>query len=152
MGQLPKGNKKTDIRTRFKKQMDQLKAYAEDMAKALSNDGQADWMLPDRNGWDGDLFNIEDMKKPFDRSEHYEDFVNVCSDSSSPGVVGDLAAIQIQGDFLAAMERAFRERHKSLPRCLIQASARQEGHNQKVLDAMMTGYVQRILAKGAGGS
>ena len=148
----PAGQKKTDIRTRFKKQMDALKLHAEKSAKALENVDQSDWMIPDRNEWDGDLFQISEMRKPFDRQEHYDDFVTVLSSAKDPGTVADLAAIQLQGDWLAAMERAFRERHKSHVRCAVQASARQHGHDKKVFEKMLTGYIQRILAKGAGGS
>jgi hypothetical protein len=144
--------KKTDIRERYQVQMTQLKNLAGDAEKALNNEGQPSWMLPERNGWDGNLFDIPGMKEPFDRREMYDDFVDVVKDASSPGVTADLTAIQLQGDFLAAMERAFRERHKTKIRCNVQAAARQMGHNQAVLETMMTGYIQRQLTKGAGGS
>jgi hypothetical protein len=132
--------------------MDRLKEYADKNEKALENDGLADWMIPEHNGWTGALFLIESLKKPFDREEHHKDIVTAISDPESPGTAGDLAAIQLQGDWLAAMERAFRERHKSSLRCMIQASARQKGHNKKVYEKMLTGYIQRLLSKGAGGS
>lgn len=152
MANPPDGQKKTDIRERYKKQMDRLKELATKAGQALKNEDQPDWMIPERNGWDGDLFKLEDMQKPFDRAEHYKDFVDSISDPESSGTVADLAAIQLQGDFLAAMERAFRERHKTGVRCAVQASARQKGHGDKLFEAMLTGYIQRILTKGAGGS
>ena len=120
--------------------------------KALENLEQPDWMIPERNGWNGDLFFIELIKKPFDREEHYVDFLLTVAEPETPGTIADLAAIQLQGDWLAAMERAFRERHKSNVRCMVQASARQKGHSNKVFETMLTGYIQRILVKGAGGN
>lgn len=152
MANPPNGRVKTDIRTRYKAQMERLVELAENAQKSMYNEVQPDWMIVEHNGWDGDLFNIPDMEKPFDRQEHYQDFADVVSDPNSPGTVADLMALQLQGDWLAAMERAFRERHKSHVRCMAQASARHKGHATKVFDTVLTGYIKRMLTRGAGGS
>lgn len=152
MGAQPKARKKTEIRSKFQGQMDRLILTAEVGEKALEQAGQPDWYMPERSVWDGDLFDIEGMAAPFDRQEHYDDFKEVCKDALDPGTVGDLIAIQLQGDWLACLERAFRLRHKSHCRAMIQTSARLMCHHRKLFDSTLKGYVERILQKAAGGT
>jgi hypothetical protein len=148
---MPRGTKKTDVRQRFLKQIDRIKYLAQQFDSAMINgEKTADWMMPDPNGWDGNLFDVPGMKEPFDRKEHDEDFNEIVKSGVSPGVLADLASVQLQGDFLAAMERAFRERHKSHVRSMIHASARQAGHHSALIDKMLVGHIKRQLSKGAG--
>lgn len=152
MSNPPAGQKKTDIREKFQQQMDRLIFTAEKEEKALEQEDAPDWYMPEPFDWNGDLFNIEGIAEPFLRDDHYQDFKDVCKNAEDPGTVGDLAAIQLQGDWLACLERAFRARYKSHCRAMVQASGRRMGHHKKIFEKSLKGYIERILQQAAGGS
>jgi hypothetical protein len=122
----PKSN--TDVRSRFTAQVKATAESAENMQKALRNLEQRKQRKVDKNGWDGDVFNIKDMNKPWDRKEIEEDVIKSIKDGDNPGVVGDLISSVTQGDWLATQERAFRARHQTKIRASMHAAARRRGH------------------------
>ena len=141
--------KKTDLRSNWKNQHQRMVQYAQRDWTSLKLAGQPMWYQPDAHGWNKDLFDLKGMSKAFDRQEHFDDFESVVKDTNSPGTSGDFMAIALQGDWLATLERAFRERHKTWPRMMVHANARRFGH-QHDLGVLQTGqksYLQFILSQ-----
>ena len=117
-----------DIRSRF---VTQVKAYAEaadNLQKALRNLEQLKQHKVDKNGWNGDVFDLAGMAKPWERKENEEDVIKSIKDGTKPGVVGDLISSTLQGDWLATQERAFRARHQTKIRASMHAASRRRGH------------------------
>lgn len=146
---MPDGapNSKAEIRDRFRLQIDKLAATGLNIAAAARLEEQLKWMQLDLGDWDGDLDNQEDIGKAFSRDENAQDYKDAIKDSESPGTVGDLMASQLQGEFLACQERAFRARHRGSVRSQFHAAARRDGHgNEKgVLKRSVANYVESIL-------
>src|SRR5688572_30126624 len=101
---------KIDVGSNFQQQIRKLAAWAE-RADVTQEDPPL-WYIPEVAGWSGNLFDLEGMSEPFTRSAHSEDFANIVKDTDNPGTTGDLILTALQGDTLAAMERAYRARHK----------------------------------------
>lgn len=133
----------------FRKQADALRRYASSNAEALRLQQGASWYAPEKEEWNGDPFLLEELHKPFDRSQHEAEFDAAVSDPQSPGVTGDLAISQLQGDFLAALERAYRSRLRTSVRNKIHAFARLQGHGADygVINVGMVNYVERLIAR-----
>jgi hypothetical protein len=139
--------KKSDIGQHWQKQHQRMVDYAKKDWTAMKLGAVWMWYQPDAQGWNKDLFDLTGMSQPFDRQDQFNDFDSVTKDGNSPGCVGDLMAIQLQGDYLGTLERAFRERHKSWPRMMVHSNARRYGH-QHDLGVFQTGfksYLQFIL-------
>lgn len=137
----------SEIRDRFMVQgIKALQDTAKYQAEAITE--QADPIQPivDRNKWDGDLFNLEDISKAFSREELDEDFLKVI-DPANPGVIGDLVSISLQGDWLATQERAFRARHQTPVRAWMHAAGRRRGHGHDagVIRQGLLRYVENLL-------
>ncbi len=122
---------KSDIGDVFREQLEKLAENARKNAEALRLTGDRVWCLPERKGWNGDLFDLLGMAKPFDRSQNHEDYLKAVTEDP-PGCVGELAAAQFQGDWLAAMERAFRQRHASAVRGRLHSAGRLYGHGHEL--------------------
>ena len=137
---------KASIRDRFTKTVDKLRETAENHGKADKLEEQRKWTQLDLNGWDGDLTDIEGMSKPFDRQEIAQDAKDAVKDSENPGNVGDLTLTSLQGDWLATLERAYRNRHAGSVRLRSHAAARKvaQGHEAGVFAAGVKGYLEVI--------
>lgn len=135
-----------DIRSRFRTQLVKMQQLADKASQASRLTAQRQWMLPDKNGWTGDLFDLTGLEKPFDRSENWKDFKKAL-DPKNPGVVGDLQVSQLQGDWLAAQERAFRARHMTRCRAEQHSAARLYGHGHALglYKKSILGYLQGIV-------
>ena len=141
--------KKTDLRQNWTKQHQRIKQYAQRDWMAMKLENQPMWYQPDAHGWNKDLFDLESMSQAFDRKEHFTDFETIVKDGNAPGTGGDFMSITLQGDWLGTLERAFRERHKTWPRMMVQANCRRFGH-QHDLGVWNTGqksYLQFILSQ-----
>lgn len=134
-----------------------MKEYCKKDWKAMKLEAQPYWYQPEKNGWSLGLFDLgsqdppQQMHLPFKRDELENDFNAVVKDGESAGRVGDLMLIQLQGDWLAAAERAFRERHKTWCRQIIQNNARRFGHqhDKGTLELGMKEYLQYIAKQTA---
>jgi hypothetical protein len=122
---------KAQIRDRFRLQLTALANSAEAAASAALLEGQRRWTTPDLGDWSGDLRDLEGLSKAFDRSEIAQDAKDAVRDAREPGVVGDLMVSQLQGDYLACQERAYRCRHLSPLRARLHAAARLRGHGHE---------------------
>ena len=141
---MPKST--ADIRKRFRDSVQKAAETADAMYEALNNKGQAVQLKLEKNGWDGDVFNVADMGKPFERTENEEDVVNAIKDINNPGVVGDLIASVLQGDYLATQERAFRSRHGGKIRASLHAAGRRfgHGHNGGLFKKGIINYIKYV--------
>ena len=144
---------KANLRDRWRKQLSKLKQYADEDHQAITGEMVPFWYRPEMEGWDGSLFDIEGMKKPFIRKEHEDDFDKVVN-KNSPGVVGDYSLVVLQGDFLAVVERSFRARHHTNIRQMMHAATRRMGHGHEkgLFEVGVKGYLEYIdkQAKGDG--
>lgn len=146
---------KSQLRPVWNDQLQRLIAYANADWQAMQLAAIGMWYQPKIEGqWSGDLFDLQGMSQPFSRDEHEQDFASVMTDPSQAGCAGDLMAIQLQGDMLGSLERAFRERHKTWPRMMVHANARRYGHQHDygVFRTGFLGYLQFILRQSGGDS
>ena len=148
---MAKSKSTADVRERFQKQViTSGKATANKNKEALQNKGQRTWYVIDKNDWDGVLLGgSDDMGKPFSREEHKDDIAAAFTrnDDAGGGVVGDLIASAIQGDYLGTQERAFRARHCGRVRATLQSAGRKygHGHDAGILERGILGYIQGII-------
>ena len=135
---------KTEVGQVFLKQMERLRLHSEKEDVAIRNQGAPEWFRPE--DFEASLFAIEAMHEPFSRAEHEDQFAQVVKDAEQPGTTGDFAMIALQGDFLAAMERAYRDRHMSPVRRRVQVAGRRMGHSAEtgVIKLGLVGYIERI--------
>lgn len=128
---MTKPTPKSDIRDTFREQLEKLAESADSAHLALLLIEQRKWFHPELKGWGGDLFDLVGMSKSFDRSANHKDFLDALSSAEAPGAIGDLASAQLQGDWLASLERAYRQRHSSAIRGRLHAAARLLGHGHE---------------------
>ncbi len=134
-----------EIRERFSAQIEALRAAAEKAADSVLGGGTYAWFDPD--GWNGVTADLAGMSEPFDREEHNEDMRSAIKDGDNPGTIGDLQATVLQGEYLAAMEQAFRMRHCGPVRAAYLAAARRRGHGKDggPLVRGVKGYIENLL-------
>jgi hypothetical protein len=114
-------------------QIRQLRERAKEEAEARKGGTQTQWLMPTLEGeWDGDLFDIEGISESFNRDGANDKFEEATKDAEDSGVVGDLVSATLQVDFMACMERAFRQRHTMRrPRTFAHMAARRQGHGNE---------------------
>jgi hypothetical protein len=132
---------KATVRSNFVEQIDHLVNHRRVRAEASTNEGHADFYMPLYSRANLSLFDIDGITSYFNRGPQEEDFQKVSNES---GVQGDYMLIQLQGDFLSVLERAYRSRHQSAVRSRVQAAARMRGHahDAGVLKNGLQGYVE----------
>jgi hypothetical protein len=116
---------KATITAEFRKRLADLQRYAALEAAAV-NGGASRWYRP--SDFEQSPHNAAAVGEPYSREELFGQFVDAVKDPNAAGTVGDLSLIQLQGDFLACMERAFRARHHSSCRSRAHAAGRLRGH------------------------
>jgi hypothetical protein len=148
---------KSKVDQNFETQIRQLRTRAEKQCEAYEKTGQTQWTMPekqppgdDAEEWDGDLFGIEGLSKPFIRTEANDDFEEAVKDADAPGVAGDLIITTLQADYMATMERAFRSRHTMRrPRTMAHMTARLKGHGSErgTLTQAHLEYVRNLIER-----
>jgi hypothetical protein len=133
---------KAELRDRFVVQLNKSAESADTIFKAFLLQGQRRWHIIDLSG----------ISKAFSREENEEDVANAIKDGSSPGTTGDLIVSVLQGDYLAAQERAFRMRHQTPVRSAIHSAARRMGHahDKGVFKRGVKGVIENILKQSKG--
>ena len=161
---MAKPASKANIGDRFTKQLDAIVETGKSVADSLTGKDRrlnhkidkGKWnddssltrqQQIDKGDWSGDLNDLEGMSAAFSREEHTEDVTNAISDPANSGVVGDLMVSSLQGDYLAAQERAFRSRHLSPVRRRLHAAARRAGHgdDRGLFKRGVLGFIESIL-------
>lgn len=144
------GTSVAEVRQHFAQQaIENLQQSAAAEAAALAGQGVPQQHRITPSGWSGDLFDLAGLTNVFSRAEIEEDFLAAIRDAAQPGTVGDLMACQLQGDYLAMQERAFRARHQTPQRLYLHAVARRRahGHPGGVVVRGVLGQVENILRK-----
>jgi len=135
---------KTAVGQTFRDQIERLRVHSEKEAQAIRNESPPEWYRP--TGLLASVLDIEAMHEPYTREEHEDQFAQAVKNSEEPGTTGDLAMVSLQGDFLASLERAFRDRNMTSVRRRVQTSARRTGHSAEtgVINLGLLGYIERI--------
>lgn len=140
---------KAKIDSRFSDRVKNLEEHAADMAEAHSNQGAPGWLLERLStsinpsnpaSIPSNLFGRDQLEQQFDEATNAE----------SPGTSGDLAAIQLQGDWLASLERAVRSRYLTpYTRAMAHASGRlaAAGDETGPLQRCTVDYIEDILKR-----
>lgn len=149
---MAKAQSKADVGDRFSRQLDALVETGKSTAKSLRGEDRRLHTDVDKGDWDGDLTDLSGISSAFSREEHSEDVVEAIKNVDEPGVIGDLIASAMQGDYLAMQERAFRSRHTSVVRRRLQAAARRAGHgdDRGLFKRGVLGYVESVLKQSKG--
>lgn len=142
---------KVDVDPNFDTVLHDLQEHAALAAEALKSADQVTWFRP--AAWAGDPFDYEAIGPAFNRDQANQQYVEAVQSAQAPGVVGDLIAATLQVDYLAVMERAFRNRHTmTRPRRVCHVLGRKNGQGdqgggfiQGVLE-----YVRRRVAQAKG--
>jgi hypothetical protein len=121
-------------------------------AASFTNGRGRQWMLGyfsdnDSKAWNGDIHNVTQMKKAFDRNDLAVDMAKVMS-RKEPGTTADKMAVRFQSDYLCAMDRAFRTRHTGHIRSEVHAAYRRFVTTPVVLNRTVLEYTQNLIARG----
>jgi hypothetical protein len=104
-----------------------LMAHASQEAEARQQGQQVLWFRP--AGPAVALTDYEAMTAPFDSKASSDAYAQATGDARTPGSTGDLAATTLAIDYLAILERAYRQRHTmTRPRAMAHMLGRKLGH------------------------
>jgi hypothetical protein len=122
----------------FEDQLTRLRALA-----AAAGAGTPGWWLPPASAWSGDVLDVPGMAAAFDRSAVGADYAEALT---TDGTAATAASLRVQNDYVAALERAFRARHRGPVRDAAHAAARHRGHGaaRGVYDAALA-YAKDLL-------
>lgn len=160
MPETPSANSKAKVDANFEEQIRQFRKRAKEEAQARENNTQTQWLMPKKkpggegDEWDGDLFPIEGLSKPFVRDEANDKFEEATKSADDSGVVGDLIVTTLQVDYLACAERAFRCRHTMRrPRAMAHMTGRRKGHGTEkgTLTQVYLEYIRNLLKRSQAG-
>jgi len=133
----------------FNDRLDDVQEHCQTIADYLSGDGtQRLWMIPKNvaGPWVFEPDEVEELKEPFDRSQvntDYEDVLKLVAGTDNE--VKATMAAHIQLGYLACMERAFRERHRLLPRAYGMVQGRKMAHGDAVNGVHIGSVLQHVL-------
>lgn len=123
----------------FTQTINDLTEWAECTGKALNNEEQNKWFIPDKVKWSADPLKIPEIEKAFDREKINENYRDLIKDANAGGTTGETMVLKQQLDYVAALERAYRLRHATSIRCSLHNSIRREAHGHA------KGVFQRVL-------
>ena len=110
----------------FQKLINEISELCEKIhAYAIGGSAGRPWMVP--TTLTTDIFDIENMSKPFDRSGPNQQY-EAEMDKGNASTVATCMGSKVQIDYLGMMERAFRARHASPIRCYTHAASRRKAH------------------------
>ena len=141
----PKPQSKANMDPRFETILREFMQKSKEEYQKRSSVQQQKWFRPD--DWNGDIFDVEGMSAPFDRSAANSDYLAAVSDPSNPGTTGDIVATTTMIDYLAAIERAFRARFMRRPRAMAHMLGRKKGHGTQRGPFIQCGveYIRSVL-------
>ena len=120
---------------KFSTLMGDMQLLADNNAKYLMATGnyQRKWMVPSDAPatWDP-LDDITDHGTLFDRATVNQQYADTHNGTDSSAVVADTMGYSIQLNYMAMMERAFRDRHKSVVRSTAHDCGRKRAHGEQL--------------------
>lgn len=145
-----------EIDTFFEGRLEELREWAAQQGKAVARrDGSKEsWWLPEEDAGVLDPLDIAGMAAYFRREAinagYREGLTENPDDVDQPSTLADCMAWTVQGDYLAAMERAYRLRQATRIRRQVWSSARYAGHGHaKGIFARLITHVQNLIAMAA---
>lgn len=125
--ELPTPVPRVDVDPNFERQLRNLRDAARAQAPALRSGGQVRWTRP--LGWNGDPHDYAGIHAALNRDTANQQCVDALADPNLPGTTGDVVAATLMVDYLATMERAFKNR-VTMGKCrrLAHAAGRRAGH------------------------
>ena len=116
----------------FSARLEDVRSQCEDIANYLLGDvakTQRPWMVPTNvAGWTFDPVDPTTMNEPFDREDVNQTYKDVL-DTKDKGSAAMAAHVQI--GYLGMMERAFRQRHRTVTRAYGLTQGRKLGHGDE---------------------
>jgi hypothetical protein len=109
----------------FNTTVGELTAQAKAQAKAARGSGLRPWNRPAAAPA---TLDVPGTTAGFDRTAIDANYNRCIADAANPGTVGDVISLKTQGDYVAAMERAYRARHCTPARLIGFMAARRAGH------------------------
>lgn len=143
----------TELEQIFTQQVEQLGHQAEQIWLDYIGTDQSEWQMPPRTDemdWEGDPLDLPRLQEAFNRDEANQAYELLLADKENPGTTGQAAAIKLQIDYVATLERAFRTRHSTYCRAAAHAAARQRGQGDYsgLFRRHTLAYVQNLLRAG----
>lgn len=119
----------------YEDRLDNLVQYAKSQVRALA---EGDFENSLWLNFDLENLNSDSIAEIFSRSDLAEEYKELISQEEGIALA-DMVRLSVQQEFLAAMEKAFRERTRGRATRMVQATSRDKGH------ASDLGYLQHAL-------
>lgn len=137
----------------FSERIDDLsQTLATQLAESRLGAKPRPWYLP--KGWkdeNRDVLDVPNLHLPdFNRDDLNRRYVECMT--PPVGTVGDIIALKLQIDYMAAEERALRLRHATPIRCIAHSLARRKGHAESDIFPNVVLEVANAIKHGAGSS
>jgi len=134
---------KASVSLEFAEQVFRLQQHATNEGATIDGTPPL-WFRP--AGLTATIFDESATHEALSRAVQEEQFAAAVGDAAAPGTVGDLQLVQMQGDYLASLERAYHVRHRSSVRNRIHAAGARKGHGEEtgVIRAGLLGFVERL--------
>lgn len=139
---------KAQVSPTFARNLEKLAEAGTNIYDAVTAGKQRRWIDLHSEGHDFDpIYDPNGLSETFSRKEVAKDVYAATADGESPGVVGDLIAVALQGDYLACQERAYRMRTLAWQRAVYHAAARRGGHGHPagLFRRGVLGHITKIL-------
>jgi hypothetical protein len=141
------------VDAQFSSLMDDMTDFSTKISDYLISDGstQREWMIPDAagGGWTFDPTDIPNIGDPFDRSGPNATYAAEYSGSGSPdNEIRTVMGTHVEINYMGMMERAFRERHRTVVRAQYLLAGRRKAHGDTsygVHKASVQGYVTELF-------
>lgn len=142
---------KGKIDPKFQTRIDDLQEKARSQsAHFRTHSGTRAWHTPD-DMKTRDLLDVPNLHEPaWNRDSLNQLYCDTILSFDKSGLVGDLAGVKRQINFMAAEERAWRLRHASKSRCMAVSHGRIDGHgNKRGIFNMILNEAENLIKFGA---
>ncbi len=113
----------------FQELLKKIKDDCDKIDKYLEKGGATrPWMIPKKLEDKFDPFDIQGMKKGFDRKEPNDKYIEEMK--KEDGKLNKCSSYKFQICYVTMMERAFRARHSSFVRCTLHSAGRRKGQGK----------------------
>ena len=137
------------VDTYLETQLTTLQTQAKDEGTVRQSGAQNKWMRPELFETGGDPKDWRDIADIFSSDATNQVVIDAIKDVNNPGTTGDLVIANLETDYLATMERAYRLRlTMSWPRAVAHACGRKLGHGH-ANGPLMRGleYLRNLVAQ-----
>lgn len=146
-GAAGRASTKGRVHDKYSQRLDDLKGQAKEQYDSFTGDGPRPWQHP--TGFTGSTLAIKELgTNEYDREEINTNFEECLQKPEAAGTVGDVIALTLQVDHLAAQERAYRHRHATLVRCMAHAMGRRCGQGNGPLFGRVRKEVEDFVKAG----